>query len=143
MTESFEEHAKSLKNRQANLLISRIILKISGLITGIKFIENKIKSGYDGFKPDLYLEDGQELNKYGFNAIVLHIPGHTKGSIGILTENNDLISGDILRNYGKPAVSPQGEDLNKLNASLERLKRLKINKVYPGHGKPFNMNELF
>ena len=42
------------------------------------------------FKPDLYIEDGYNLSEYGFDAKVLHIPGHSKGSIGIQTAGGDF-----------------------------------------------------
>ena len=47
------------------------------------------------FTPDLYIEDGDDLSEYGFDAIILYIPGHSKGSIGILTADGDLICGEI------------------------------------------------
>jgi len=34
------------------------------------------------------------------------------------------------------------DDLSAANASVEKLKKLRIKTVYPGHGKPFPM-ELF
>ncbi len=142
MVVSFEENAKSLMNRQTRALSTGIILKLSMFITSFKFIKNIIKADYKSFRPDLFLEDGQNLIDHGFDAGILHIPGHTKGSIGILTGNSDLICGDILRNIGKPAVCPQGEDLNELDLSVEKLRQIKINMVYPGHGKPFQMKEL-
>lgn len=40
---------------------------------------------FDTFQPDVILEDQQNLSGYGLEATVLHLPGHTKGSIGILT----------------------------------------------------------
>jgi len=94
------------------------------------------------FKPDLYIEDGYNLSEYGFDANVLHIPGHSKGSIGILTADGDLFCGDLLENTDKPVLSSIIDDLAAANASVEKLKSLKINTVYPGHGKPFPM-ELF
>ena len=39
----------------------------------------------DRFKPDCHIEEGNDLAAYGFHARVLHLPGHSKGSIGILT----------------------------------------------------------
>jgi glyoxylase-like metal-dependent hydrolase (beta-lactamase superfamily II) len=48
------------------------------------------------FKPDIFLRDGQDLGEYGFGAKIIHLPGHTKGSIGILTEEGDLFAGDTL-----------------------------------------------
>ena len=94
------------------------------------------------FKPDLYIEDGYNLSEYGFDAKVLHIPGHSKGSIGILTANGDLFCGDLLENKDKPVLNSIMDELAAANASIKKLKRLKINTVYPGHGKPFRM-EVF
>ena len=97
------------------------------------------------FKPDYYIGDGYDLSRYGFDAKVLHIPGHSKGSIGILTAGGDLICGDLLSNRDKPDqpdINSIMDDSAAANTSVEKLKSLKINTVYPGHGKPFPM-ELF
>jgi len=91
------------------------------------------------FKPDLYIEDGYDLSGYGFDAKVLHIPGHSKGSIGILTAAGDLFCGDLLINNNKPVLNSIMDDSSAANASIEKLKSLEINTVYPGHGKPFPM----
>ena len=63
------------------------------------------KFTFDKFKPDIYLTDGQNLNEYGFNATVVHIPGHTKGSIGILTDDGNLFAGDTFTNNKKPDIA--------------------------------------
>jgi glyoxylase-like metal-dependent hydrolase (beta-lactamase superfamily II) len=94
------------------------------------------------FKPDLYIEDGYNLSIYGFDAKVLHIPGHSKGSIGILTAGGDLFCGDLLMNEDKPGLNSNMDDSTTANASVEKLKKLSINTVYPGHGKSFPW-ELF
>ncbi|NJD54025.1 MAG: MBL fold metallo-hydrolase [Candidatus Methanoperedens sp.] len=94
------------------------------------------------FKPDLYVEDGYNLSGYGFDAIVLHTPGHSKGSIGILTASGDLFCGDLFLNEDKPGLNSNMDDPTAANASVEKLIGLQINTVYPGHGKPFPM-ELF
>ena len=39
-------------------------------------------SRYDSYRPDITLEDGHDLSEHGFDARVIHIPGHSKGSIG-------------------------------------------------------------
>ena len=104
-----------------------------------------ILSGFgksERFKPDLYIEDGDELSEYGFDAKVLYVPGHSKGSIGILTSGGDLFCGDLLENIDKPALNSIMDDTATANASIEKLKSLRINTVYPGHGKPFPM-EVF
>ncbi|MBI5034454.1 MAG: MBL fold metallo-hydrolase [Chloroflexi bacterium] len=94
------------------------------------------------FKPDLSIVDGTDLSEYGFNAHVVSIPGHSKGSIGILIANGDLFCGDLLDNTAKPALNSIMDDLATAHASLAKLESLKIKTVYPGHGNPFPM-ELF
>ena len=94
------------------------------------------------FKPDLYIEDGYDLAGYGFDAKVLHIPGHSKGSIGILTAAGDLFCGDLLINNNKPVLNSLMDDSSAANASIEKLKSIEIKTVYPGHGKPFPMRKF-
>ncbi len=89
--------------------------------------------------PDLYLEDGDGLSEYGFDAKIISIPGHSKGSIGILTAVGALFCGDLFENLNKPMLNSIMDDLATANASVEKLKGLQINTVYPGHGKPFLM----
>jgi hydroxyacylglutathione hydrolase len=94
------------------------------------------------FKPDLPIVDGYTLSEYGFDAKALHLPGHSKGSIGVLTSGGDLFCGDLLINGAKPSLNSIMDDLETAHNSVEKLKKLSINTVYPGHGKPFPM-ELF
>jgi hydroxyacylglutathione hydrolase len=92
------------------------------------------------FKPDSYIEDGDDLSENGFDARVLHIPGHSKGSIGILTSGGDLFCGDLLQNIHKPKLNSIMDNLTTANTSVEKLNKLSIRTVYPGHGKPFPMD---
>jgi len=110
--------------------VARTILLLTGL------------SPYDSFKPDIILEDGDSLSEYGFDARVVHIPGHSKGSIGVLTTGGDLFCGDLLENTGKPAKTRIVVDSAELDASVEKLRTLGVKTVYPGHGKPFQMEQF-
>jgi len=113
--------------RKGNILL--------GMIARILFRFGK----KERFKSDLYIDEGYDLSKYGFDAKVLHIPGHSKGSIGILTAGGDLFCGDLFENRDNPVLNSIMDDLTAANDSVEKLKKLKINTVYPGHGKPFPM----
>jgi len=92
--------------------------------------------------PDFCLDEGDDLSEYGFDARVLLIPGHSKGSIGILTAGGDLFCGDLLENTDEPVLNSIMDDLAAANASVERLKSLEIDAVYPGHGQPFPMERF-
>ena len=70
------------------------------------------------FTPDFYLDEGDDLSDYGFDARVLHIPGHSKGSIGILAAGGDLFCGDLLECTGRPALNSIMDDLAAGNASV-------------------------
>jgi glyoxylase-like metal-dependent hydrolase (beta-lactamase superfamily II) len=99
-------------------------------------------SRYDSFTPDIILEEGHDLSEYGFNARVVHTPGHSKGSIVILTVGGDLFCGDILGNTDKPAKTTIVDDSAELDKSIEKLRTLEIMTVYPGHGKPFQFEHF-
>jgi hydroxyacylglutathione hydrolase len=92
---------------------------------------------YEAFKPDIPLAEGQSLAPYGLDATVLHLPGHTPGSIAVLAADGALFVGDTLSNRGGSYLSPYIHDRNQLRASIERLKGLQATTIYPGHGKPF------
>jgi hydroxyacylglutathione hydrolase len=91
----------------------------------------------DRFTPDLLVEDGYDLAGYGIEARVVSIPGHSKGSIGILTSTGDLFCGDLLTNIDKPEFSSLNDDPPTANLSLQKLVSLRTQTVYPGHGEPF------
>ncbi len=92
------------------------------------------------FKPDYTIDEKSDLSKYGLDAKVLYLPGHSKGSIGILTDSGELFCGDLFTNRKKPEPNPMADNLNELNESINKVKGLKIKMVYPGHGQPFQMN---
>jgi len=101
----------------------------------------KNKSAAASFKPDILLSDGQSLEEYGIKAKVVHIPGHTPGSIGVLTEEGGFFAGDTFVNRKKPESARIVENLAQLESSLEKIKKLNVKTVYPGHGKPFPMED--
>lgn len=105
--------------------------------SAIRKIVKKTLDDFERFKPDLAIDEGFDLSPYGFDAKVIAIPGHTKGSIGILTGNGNLISGDALANMNKPEIAPNASDFKVLKSSIKKLKTRNIKTVYPGHGKPF------
>jgi len=82
--------------------------------------------------PDIILAEGDTIGPF----TVLHLPGHTPGSIGLWDkEAGALFSGDTLfyGNYGRTDLPGGNEAL--LFASLKRLFALDSGiQVFPGHG---------
>ena len=92
----------------------------------------------DRFTPDLGIGEGDNLVEYGLEAKVLSIPGHSKGSVGILTADGELFCGDLLTNQEQPILNGIMDDVAAANMSIEKLKSQKVHTVYPGHGEPFS-----
>lgn len=88
-------------------------------------------------RPDAtdFVQEGDHISAAGLDFEVLHVPGHTLGSVAYKAEKT-LFTGDTLfcRGYGR--VDHPGGDFKALFASLKRLLRLDEDcAVYPGHGR--------
>jgi hydroxyacylglutathione hydrolase len=124
------------------VLTKKIGRDFKGIMVRMILFFYKLKKA-DRFKPDVFIEDGDSLREYDLDAQVLHIQGHSNGSIGILTGDGDLFCGDLLRNSGKKPSPGFGIfDQMGFDASIKKLEGLKITIVYPGHGKPFPMERF-
>lgn len=80
-------------------------------------------------KVDIKLEEGDKIHDFE----VLLTPGHTSGSI-CLYDGKTLISGDTVFSGGGFGRVDLGGDMNEMRKSLERLKKLDIEYLLPGHG---------
>ena len=86
-------------------------------------------------KEALPVREGETLALCGLTVRVLHTPGHTRGSVCYLVNDEALFTGDTLfcRGDGR-ADLPSGNEA-ALFASLKRLLSLPEDlPVYPGHG---------
>lgn len=108
--------------------------RMKTLITGLT---QKTLADFEKFHPDILLADGLSMEDYGVDAKVVHLPGHTAGSVGLLFSDGSFLSGDTLVNVGKPSSAINATDFDRLDQSLLRLRKMDIRMVYPGHGAPF------
>jgi glyoxylase-like metal-dependent hydrolase (beta-lactamase superfamily II) len=92
-----------------------------------------------GLRPlvaDRKLHEGDAIA--GFR--VLHVPGHTDGSIALLRDDGVLLSGDALLGDRHGGLQPPEPGLSldpaRASESEARLRALPLTLVLPGHGKP-------
>ncbi|MEN6573873.1 MBL fold metallo-hydrolase [Methanobacterium aggregans] len=83
----------------------------------------------EGMKVDKKLEEGDKIHDF----TVLHTPGHTKGGI-CLYNGETLISGDTVFAGGGFGRTDIGGDVNDMQNSLEKLSKLDVKYLLPGHG---------
>jgi glyoxylase-like metal-dependent hydrolase (beta-lactamase superfamily II) len=100
---------------------------------GIPLIRRGLKS-----KPEYWLQDGQAL-PLAPDWTVIHTMGHTDDSICLYNSKlRALITGDTIINVcGTPKLNPIVlRDKAAGKESLQRLKQLDIDHIYPGYGRP-------
>lgn len=92
--------------------------------------------------PDIWLADGQDLSSYGVDAKVFALPGHTKGSIGVLTGTGDFFIGDAMFNLFRPTGSLVYENREEMEQSVEKIIQSGAKRLWFGHGKPASADKI-
>ncbi|MEU7866942.1 MBL fold metallo-hydrolase [Dactylosporangium sp. NPDC049140] len=88
------------------------------------------------------LDDGDRIDLGGRVLTVLHLPGHTPGSIALLEERTGtLYSGDVVYDGGLIDDLPNS-DVAAYRRSMELLAGLDVSVVHPGHGPSFDRARL-
>ena len=103
--------------------------------------------------PEIMLEDGDKISNGSFEIEALLTPGHSPGHICLYEPRKKLLfTGDHILYETTPHVGfhPQSGDnpLGDFISSLQRVERLAVSFVLPGHGPVFNslglrVGELF
>lgn len=88
------------------------------------------------------LADGDTVDLGDRRFEVLHLPGHSPGSIGLWEQDSGvLFSGDAL--YDGPLLDElEGSDVDAYLATMERLRRLPVTAVHGGHEASFGRERL-
>ncbi len=92
--------------------------------------------------PTHLVRGGDEIDLGDRRLTVVELPGHTPGSIGLIDhEERALISGDAIYDGGLIDTLPES-DVESYLGTMEVLRRLDVDVVYPGHGWPFDQARL-
>jgi hydroxyacylglutathione hydrolase len=96
-----------------------------------------IKPGAFTFRVDRKLEGGETIEIGGMSWEVIHIPGHSMGSIALYDKPKKiLIPGDVVyADYAIGRFDLYGADGRELKKSLLRLAELEVETLLPGHNR--------
>jgi glyoxylase-like metal-dependent hydrolase (beta-lactamase superfamily II) len=96
-----------------------------------------LRPGAFKFQVDRKLQDGEDLEIGGMSWEVLHIPGHSQGSIGLYHRPEKiLIPGDVIyADYAIGRFDLHGANGPELKDSLMRLAELEVEILLPGHNR--------
>jgi glyoxylase-like metal-dependent hydrolase (beta-lactamase superfamily II) len=94
-------------------------------------------------KPTIIYEEGDKIDiGNGEYLEVIHTPGHSRGSICLYEPvSKSLFSGDTVfpgGSFGR--MDFEGSEPDKMLGSIEKLTKLDIKTLYPGHGAPTDRN---
>lgn len=107
---------------------------------------------YNGFHPDTYrmkpappttlLADGDILDLGGRTLEVLHLPGHSPGTIGLYEPDTQILfSSDALYD-GRLFDDCYHSHIPDFRASLKRLRNLPLNQIHGGHFDSFGRDRM-
>jgi len=83
---------------------------------------------------DIFVDDGWRLDDFDLNAVVVHTPGHTPGSISLVVEGGLVFAGDLVSARGWPhAQWFYATDWSEIGKSITRLKTYNPAWIYTGH----------
>jgi glyoxylase-like metal-dependent hydrolase (beta-lactamase superfamily II) len=89
-----------------------------------------------GLVPDRVIGEGDTVDGTEFGLEVLHTPGHAPNHLCfLLEEERVLFTGDTILDGMYSVVHPaRGGDMTQYVKTLERLRRLRLSRLAPGHG---------
>jgi glyoxylase-like metal-dependent hydrolase (beta-lactamase superfamily II) len=92
---------------------------------------------FTNFKPDVLLKGNETINLGDCILDVIHTSGHSSGSICLYeSKSKSLFSGDTIFSHGGVGRTDfPGGNSESLKESIEKLTKLDIKTLYPGHGE--------
>ncbi|UXY32425.1 MBL fold metallo-hydrolase [Streptomyces sp. HUAS TT20] len=94
----------------------------------------------ESFEPAVLIRGETSLEDFGLAARIMPTPGHTAGSVSVLTDDGDLVAGDLVAGSfmglipGRPANPPFHDDPRQNLASLREMLALNPTALHVGHG---------
>jgi glyoxylase-like metal-dependent hydrolase (beta-lactamase superfamily II) len=92
--------------------------------------------GHDrGFVPDGVLGDGDRLDGREFSLGAVHTPGHASNHLCFeLIGDGLLFSGDHVMQGSTVVIAPLDGDMSEYLESLDKIQRMGLRRIAPGHG---------
>jgi glyoxylase-like metal-dependent hydrolase (beta-lactamase superfamily II) len=97
----------------------------------------KIRSGFtfESCQYDILVDSIYDLKDFGFNATVMHTPGHSAGSMSVIVDNEIAIVGDAMFGVFKGSVYPPfADDPKQMIHSWGKLLATSCRFFLPAHG---------
>lgn len=137
-----EYGAKAIVNtREAGFLQNGETSLPHGTVFITQFLVDKIvphlpvKLNYEPCKPDILVDLRFDLKPFGFNAYIIHTPGHSIGSQSIIVDDQLALAGDSMFGiFPRSIFPPFADNTDDLITSWAKLLNTGCNLYLPSHG---------
>ncbi len=105
---------------------------------------------FEAISADWLLEEETDLREYGVAGRIVCTPGHTPGSISLITDEGEAIVGDLIMGGfmggrffpSLPDYHYFADDLQLVQKSIEKILALSPAKIHVGHGGPLEPDSV-
>ena len=107
----------------------------------VKMLEKRFagKFNYEPCVPDILAGSEYDLRDLGFHASLIHTPGHTRGSMSLVIDDEIAIVGDTMFGVSRrSAFPPFAEDQDLMLKSWGKLLHTSCRLFLPSHGREKN-----
>jgi hydroxyacylglutathione hydrolase len=138
LTHGHSDHIAALRDIQDKTGAAVVIhIEDADFLEGHGSVSSQFGISYrTPYPPERLLRDGDEINVGDMRFEVIHTPGHTPGSICLLTDFGVFTGDTIFRRGIGTTLMPGSSRPQLLNSIQKRLMTLPDDTViYPGHGR--------
>lgn len=100
---------------------------------------------YDPIEPDIVIKDEYSLEEFGVKAKVIHTPGHTAGTISLITETGVAFIGCCAQGLPFrlfPSLPALAQDINLVYSSWQRIIDEGVTEAFISHGKTMSVSKM-
>jgi len=105
------------------------------LLPGVRRLFDLLIYKTEPFEVSVELREGFSFARYGVDARIVALPGHTRGSVGIVA-GDGLMAGSALNNFFFPAKPMLFGHRETMEESARKISGMGDLTIYFGHGKP-------
>lgn len=111
------------------VFFTRMLMHLIVWLTGI------VKITYEPCEPDVLVDSFYDFKGIGFNAYLMHTPGHSPGSISFIVDDEIAIVGDAMFGIFRNSIFPPfAEDADLMVKSWGKLLETGCHIFLPAHG---------
>ena len=110
----------------------------------MSFVPKSMRN-YEPVEPDIAIKDEYSLQEFGIDAKIIHTPGHTAGTVSLITKQGNAFIGCCA--HGSPIRLIPGlpkiaQDMNQVLSSWEKIINAGAKTLHISHGNQLSVDKM-